>query len=92
MAECTQTSWDRFQSLLESLIPGDEIHLAAASRQTGLPPTTCETVLDRLSRIDLFTRVGDHTFVRRRMDDVQTARRRGQRPPLAARDFEILES
>jgi hypothetical protein len=71
LAECTQTSWDRFQSLLESLIPGDEIHLAAASRQTGLPPTTCETVLDALSRIDLFTRVGDHTFVRRRMDDSQ---------------------
>ena len=71
MAECTQTSWDRFQSLLESLIPGEEIHLAAASRQTGLSPTTCETVLDHLSRIDLFTRIGDHTFVRRRMDDAQ---------------------
>ena len=73
MAECTQTSWDRFQSILESLIPGDEIHLAAASRQSGLPPTTCETVLDHLARIDLFTRTGDHTFVRRRMDDAGPA-------------------
>jgi hypothetical protein len=69
LTEGTQTSWDRLQSLLESLIPGEEIHLAAASRQTGLSPTTCETVLDHLSRIDLFTRIGDHTFVRRRMDE-----------------------
>jgi hypothetical protein len=57
------------------MIPGEEIHLAAISRQSGLPPTTCETVLDALSRIDLFTRIGDHTFVRRRMDDGRPAHR-----------------
>jgi hypothetical protein len=68
MSEGTQSSWDRLQSLLESMTPGDEIHLAAASRDTGLPPATCETVLDALTRVDLFTRIGDHTFVRRRMD------------------------
>jgi hypothetical protein len=64
------TGWDRLQSLLESLTPGDQVHLAAASRQTGLPPATCETVLDALTRVDLFTRIGDHTFVRRRMIDL----------------------
>ena len=68
MSEGLQSSWDRFQSLLESLTPGDEIHLAAASRDTGLPPATCETVLDALARVALFTRIGDHTFVRRRME------------------------
>jgi hypothetical protein len=73
LTERMQTSWDRLQSLLESLVPGEEVHLAAASRQTGLSPTTCETVLDHLSRIALFTRVGDHTFVRTRMDDAQAA-------------------
>ena len=67
MSEVMQSSWDRLQSLLESMTPGDEIHLAAASRDTGLPPATCETVLDALTRVDLFTRLGDHTFVRRRM-------------------------
>jgi hypothetical protein len=67
MTESTQSSWDRLQTLLESLSPGDEVHLAAAARDTGLPPATCETVLDALTRVNLFTRVGDHTFVRRRM-------------------------
>lgn len=74
MAGCTQSSWDRLQSLLESLTPGDEVHLAATSRETGLPAATCETVLDALTRADLFTRVGDHTFVRRRMLDFLEAR------------------
>jgi hypothetical protein len=69
MAEGVQSSWDRLQSMLEAMTPGEEIHLAAASRQTGLPPATCETVLDALTRVDLFTRVGDHTFVRRRMNE-----------------------
>ena len=68
MSEPMQSSWDRLQSLLVSLTPGDEIHLAAAARDSGLPSSTCETVLDALTRVDLFTRVGDHTFVRRRMD------------------------
>lgn len=70
MAERTQSSWDRLQALLESLTPGDEVHLAAASRETGLLPATCETVLDALTRVDLFTRISDHTFVRRRMIDL----------------------
>ena len=69
MSEPMQSSWDRLQSLLVSLTPGDEIHLAAAARDTGLPSSTCETVLDALTRVDLFTRVGDHTFVRRRMNE-----------------------
>ena len=71
MSEPMQSSWDRLQSLLVSLTPGDEIHLAAAARDTGLPSSTCETVLDALTRVDLFTRVGDHTFVRRRMNSSQ---------------------
>ena len=68
MSEPMQSSWDRLQSLLVSLTPGDEIHLAAAARDSGLPSSTCETVLDALTRVDLFTLVGDHTFVRRRME------------------------
>jgi hypothetical protein len=70
MADQIPSSWDRLQVLLESLTPGDEVHIASAARQTGLPAATCETVLDALTRVDLFTRVGDHTFVRRRMIDL----------------------
>jgi DNA-binding IclR family transcriptional regulator len=62
-----QSGWDRFQALLEALQPGDEIHVAAAARDTGLPPHTCEHVLEALTRVDLFTRLGDHAFVRRRL-------------------------
>ena len=70
MTDQVPSSWDRLQVLLESLTPGDELHIAAAARQTGLPLATCETVLDALTRVDLFTRLGDHTFVRRRMLDI----------------------
>src|SRR5688572_8707578 len=62
-----QSSWDRFQTMLEALQPGDEIHVAAAARDTGLPLQTCEQVLEALTRVDLFTRLGDHAFVRRRL-------------------------
>jgi hypothetical protein len=67
MERTEQSSWDRFQSMLENLQPGDEIHVAAASRESGLPPHTCEHVLEALARVDLFTRLGNHTFIRRRI-------------------------
>jgi DNA-binding IclR family transcriptional regulator len=70
MVDRAQSSWDRLQGLLESLTPGDEVHVATAARQTGLPAATCETVLEALTRVDLFTRVGDHTFLRRRMLEI----------------------
>jgi DNA-binding IclR family transcriptional regulator len=67
MADQAGSSWDRLQDLLEGLHPGDEVHIVAAARQTGLPAGTCETVLDALTRVDLFTRTGEHVFIRRRM-------------------------
>ena len=82
MTDRVPSSWDRLQGLLESLTPGDEVHIAAAARQTGLPAATCETVLDALTRVDLFTRVGDHTFVRRRMIDLDMPAGTGDSPSV----------
>jgi hypothetical protein len=59
----------RLQELLERLGPGDEIDVTVASRETGLDATTCQSVLEALVRVDLFTRTGDRVFVRRRMFD-----------------------
>jgi len=61
--------WDRLQSLLEGLHPGDELQLGETAKQTGLDVTSCETVLEALAKIDLFTRAGNQTYIRRRMLD-----------------------
>jgi hypothetical protein len=43
--------------------------VAAVSRETGLSATTCQSVFEALARVDLFTRMNDRVFVRRRMFD-----------------------
>jgi len=69
MAVRARSSRERLRSLLNRLNPGDEIGVAAASKETGLDPMTCRTVLEALARVDLFTRTTDGAFVRRRMFD-----------------------
>jgi DNA-binding IclR family transcriptional regulator len=76
MAHQPPSSWDRLQAMLEKLTPGDEIHVTAAARQCGLSPATCETVLETLTRMNLFTRHGEYIFVRRRMLDLSIVRNR----------------
>jgi hypothetical protein len=79
MATRTRSPRLRLQDLLESLGPGDQIHVTAASKETGLDATTCQSVFEALVRVDLFTRMDDQLFVRRRMfdalDRVQDIRR-----------------
>ncbi len=67
MSVRTRLPRERFQDLLETLSPGDEIQVTAASKTTGLDAATCEIVLEALVRVDLFTRTRDRVFVRRRM-------------------------
>jgi hypothetical protein len=67
MSARTRSPRERLQDLLETLSPGDEIQVMAASRTTGLDATTCEKVFEALVRVDLFTRTRDRVFVRRRM-------------------------
>jgi len=69
MAVRTRSSRERLRTLLDRLNPGDEIRVAAASKETGLDQMTCRTVLEALARVDLFTRKTDGGFVRRRMFD-----------------------
>jgi hypothetical protein len=69
MAVRAHSSRERLRNLLDRLTPGDEIGAAAASKETGLDQTTCQSVLEALARVDLFTRTNDGVFVRRRMFD-----------------------
>jgi hypothetical protein len=69
MAAPIRSSGERLRSLLDRLTPGDEIHVSAASKETGLDKTTCLSVLEALARVDLFTCTKDGVFVRRRMFD-----------------------
>jgi hypothetical protein len=69
MAVPIRSSRERLRSLLDRLNPGDEIRVAAASKETGLDKMTCLSVLEALARVDLFTCRKDGVFVRRRMFD-----------------------
>jgi len=69
MAVRARSSRERLRNLLDRLNPGDEIRAAAASKETGLDQITCQSVLEALARVDLFTRKNDGLFVRRRMFD-----------------------
>lgn len=48
MAAPIRSSGERLRSLLDRLTPGDEIHVSAASKETGLDKTTCLSVLEAL--------------------------------------------
>jgi predicted transcriptional regulator len=67
MSVRTRLPRERFQDLLETLSPGDEIQVTSVSKTTGLDAATCESVLEALVRVDLFTRTRERVFVRRRM-------------------------
>jgi hypothetical protein len=69
MATRTRSPRVRLQDVLERLGPGDEIHVTAASKETGLDAETCQSVLEALVRVDLYTQMDDRVFVRRRMFD-----------------------
>jgi len=69
MAVRTRSSRERLRNLLDRLNPGDEIRVAAASKETGLDQITCRLILEGLTRADLFTQKTNGAFVRRRMFD-----------------------
>jgi DNA-binding IclR family transcriptional regulator len=69
MSVRTGSSRERLGNLLDRLNPGDEIRVAAASRETGLDLITCRLILEGLTRADLFTQKPNGAFVRRRMFD-----------------------
>ena len=96
MSVRTRLPRERFQDLLETLSPGDEIQVTAASKTTGLDAATCEIVLEALVRVDLFTRTRDRVFVRRRMfealDRLLERTRAGQSSVLVLRAHRLTSS
>lgn len=58
------TRWDRLQELLTSLKPGERITVGSISARTGLGLESVNTVLEALTRAELFAQIDPATFVR----------------------------
>ena len=59
--------WDRLQSVLLAIKPGERITIDALVNDTGLLPRTLQTILDGLTRAELFRRLDDGAFLRCRL-------------------------
>ena len=59
--------WNRLEATLITIKPGDTITVDSLVTETGLLPETVETVLNALTKAELFERKEHHVFVRRRL-------------------------
>jgi len=57
--------WDRLHEILLDIKPGDTITTVDLVGQTGLSPAMVQTVLEALTRAELFQRGDDGVFTRR---------------------------
>jgi DNA-binding GntR family transcriptional regulator len=64
-ASGSSNSWDRLHDILLNIKPGDTITPGDLVGQTGLSPAMVQTVLEALTRAELFERTDDGVFVRR---------------------------
>ena len=64
-ASVSSNSWDRLHDILLNIKPGDTITPGDLVGQTGLSPAMVQTVLEALTRAELFERNDDGVFVRR---------------------------
>jgi len=60
-----KNSWDRLHDILLNIKPGDTVTPGDLVGQTGLSPAMVQTVLEALTRAELFERAGDGVFIRR---------------------------
>jgi DNA-binding GntR family transcriptional regulator len=58
-------NWDRLHEILLNIKPGDKVIPGDLVGQTGLSPTMVQTVLEALTRAELFERTDDGLFIRR---------------------------
>jgi DNA-binding GntR family transcriptional regulator len=65
VVENCSTSWDRLHDILLNIKPGDTITPEALVAQTGLSPEMVRTVLEALTRAELFEKSETGVFVRR---------------------------
>lgn len=56
--------WDRLQDLLGKLRPGETVTVTGVSARTGLGLDSVSTVLEALTRAELFAQIDQTTFVR----------------------------
>jgi hypothetical protein len=59
------TNWDRLHEILLNIKPGDTVIPGELVNQTGLSPTMVQTVLEALTRAELFERTENGVFIRR---------------------------
>ena len=57
--------WDRLHEILLNIKPGDTVTPGDLVHQTGLSPAMVQTVLEALTRAELFERTDDGLFIRR---------------------------
>jgi len=63
--EACDTGWDRLNDILLNIKPGDTITPHGLVAQTGLSPEMVRTVLEALTRAELFERTETGVFIRR---------------------------
>ncbi len=56
--------WERLQELLTNLKPGERVTVCSISARTGLGLDSVSTVLEALTRAELFAQIDQVTFVR----------------------------
>ena len=61
-----QAGWNRLEETLLRIKPGETIAVDALATETGLLPETIETVLNALTKAELFERKDKNLFIRRR--------------------------
>ncbi len=58
------TRWERLQELLTTLKPGETVTVRSISARTGLGLDSVATVLQALTRAELFEQIDQATFMR----------------------------
>jgi len=59
--------WDCLQYLLANLQPGESVTVNDIAARTGLGVDSVDTVLQALTRAELFSRANAQTFIRQRL-------------------------
>ena len=63
----TRRGWHRLEDTLTMLKPGETVTVDSLAVETGLLPETVETVLNALTKVELFEPKDGKVFVRRRL-------------------------
>jgi hypothetical protein len=65
--------WERLQDLLFDLKPGQKVTIGSVAARTGLGVESVDTVLQALTRAELFVQLDPTTFLRERLRKLSIA-------------------